>query len=81
MLQSSYGRFCVKKMFKYGSGEMRRAIIDKFYGNVVKLTSHSLSSSIIDIAYVTWATNVQKNKLKQEFYGDIYKNVSICIYC
>lgn len=75
ILESNYGHFCVRKMFKYGSGEIRRAIIDKFFGSVVKLTSHNFSNSIIDIAYVTWATNLQKNKLKQEFYGDIYRKV------
>lgn len=74
MIQSKYGKFCVKRMLKYGTPEVRSAIINQFYGHVTKLTSHAVSAPIFEYAYSTFATPIQKQHLIQEFYGDIYKS-------
>ncbi|CAH0563589.1 unnamed protein product [Brassicogethes aeneus] len=74
MLQSKYGVFCVKRLLKYGSSDTKKAVIDKMLGHAVKLTSHSISASIVETAYSTWASPQQKQFLAQEFYGDLYKN-------
>ncbi|KAK5641196.1 hypothetical protein RI129_009743 [Pyrocoelia pectoralis] len=75
MLQSKYGRNCLKSMLKYGSNETRSAAIKKMYGNAVKFSSHLISASVFEYAYSTWATTQQKYDLNQEFFGDIYKNL------
>lgn len=73
MLESKYGKFCVKRMLKYSSNEIRSSIIRKMYGNAVKLTSHAISASVFEYAYSTWATPIEKQHLTQEFFGDMYK--------
>jgi len=42
LAKNHYGQFVLTKMLKYGSKEQRDYIISKFYGNVVKLTKHSV---------------------------------------
>lgn len=74
MLQSKYGIYCVKRLLKYGSNETRSQIIDAMYGHAVKLASHTVSAPVIEYAFSTWASLVQKQNLIQEFYGDLYKN-------
>lgn len=74
MLQSKYGKFCVKRILKYGSPQVRSAIIKQFYGHVVKLVSHSVSAAIFEYAYSTFASSTEKQHLIQEFFGDIYKS-------
>ncbi|XP_077266321.1 pumilio and CPL domain-containing protein penguin [Temnothorax americanus] len=73
MLRSKYAKNCVKAILKYGSQEIRSEVISEFYGNVVKLMSHSVSASLVEHTYRTWCTNLDKIYFKQEFYGDIYK--------
>lgn len=73
MCTSKYSHFCVSRMLKYGTNGVREKIVNAMMGNVVKMVSHALSSSLIDSAYLTWATNKQKAFLRQELYGDIYK--------
>ncbi|XP_071555152.1 pumilio homolog 3 [Temnothorax nylanderi] len=73
MLQSKYAKNCVKAILKYGSQEIRSEVISGFYGNIVKLMSHSVSASLVEHTYRTWCTNLDKIYFKQEFYGDIYK--------
>ncbi|PNF29155.1 hypothetical protein B7P43_G12377 [Cryptotermes secundus] len=73
MLQSRYACFCVKRMLKYGSHESRKAIIRSLHGKVVKLTSHSVAAPILEHTYSTWASAFEKSQLRQEFYGDMYK--------
>lgn len=74
MLQSKYGKFCVKRILKYGSPEIRSSVIKQFYGHAVKLTSHSVSAAIFEYAYSTFASSLAKQHLIQEFFGDIYKS-------
>lgn len=74
MLQSKYGKFCVKRMLKYGTPDVRLAVIKQFYGHVTKLTSHAISAPIFEYAYSTFATPQQKQHLIQEYFGDIYKS-------
>lgn len=74
MIQSKYGKFCVKRMLKYGTSALRSQIIQKFYGHVTKLTSHAISAPIFEYAYTTFASATQKQHLIQEFFGDIYKS-------
>ncbi|KYM93817.1 PREDICTED: protein penguin [Cyphomyrmex costatus] len=73
MLQSKYAKNCVKTILKHGSQEIKRDIISTFYGNIVKLMSHNVSVSLIELTYSTWCTSLEKIHFKQEFYGDIYK--------
>lgn len=73
MLQSKYGRYCCKKMLKYGNGETRSAVINALYGHAVKLTSHVVSAAVFEYAYSTWASPQQKQHLIQEFFGDMYR--------
>lgn len=73
MLESKYGKFCVKRMLKYSSSETRSSIIRTLYGHAVKLTSHLISSSVFEYAYSTYATPLEKQYFTQEFFGDIYK--------
>ncbi|XP_012532471.1 pumilio homolog 3 [Monomorium pharaonis] len=73
MLQSKYAKNCVRAILKYGSQKIRNEIISGFYGNIVKLMSHSVSASLVESAYCTWCTNADKIYFKQEFYGDMYK--------
>lgn len=73
MIESKYAKNCIKIMLKYGTPEIRNEIISACYGNVVRLMSHSLSAPLIEVMYSTWATDLEKMYLKQEFYGDMYK--------
>ncbi|KYM81867.1 hypothetical protein ALC53_07659 [Atta colombica] len=73
MLQSKYAKNCVKAILKHGSQEIRREIISGFYGNIVKLMSHSVSASFVELTYSTWCTSLEKIYFKQEFFGDMYK--------
>lgn len=75
MLQSKYGIFCLKRLLKYSTTDIRSQIIDAMLGNAVKLASHILSSPILEYAYSTWATSVQKQYFVQEFFGDLYKKM------
>ncbi|KAI4456839.1 hypothetical protein MML48_8g00016852 [Holotrichia oblita] len=73
MLQSKYGRYCIKRLFKYGSAKTRSNAIKAMYGNAVKLTSHAVSAPIFEYIYSTWAQPIEKIHLIQEFFGDLYK--------
>lgn len=73
MIESKYAKNCIKTMLKYGSQEMKREIVSACYGNVVKLVSHSVSAPLLEIIYSTHASEKEKRFLKQEFYGDMYK--------
>lgn len=73
MLQSKYGIFCVKRLLKYAGNDVRSRVIDAMLGNAVKLASHAVSSPVLEYAYSTWASAVQKQYLVQEFFGDLYK--------
>lgn len=73
MLQSKYGRYCVKRLFKYGNGKTRSNAIKAMYGNAVKLASHVVSARIFEYIYSTWTQPLEKIHLIQEFFGDLYK--------
>lgn len=66
-------------MVKYGTPDIKQKIIEAMYGNVVKMINHQNSSAILDNIYVSWANSQQKSNLRQEFYGDLYKKVSLII--
>ncbi|KRT81565.1 hypothetical protein AMK59_6124 [Oryctes borbonicus] len=73
MLQSKYGRYCIKRLFKYGNAKTRSEAIKAMYGNAVKLTSHVVSAQIFEYIYSTWTQPIEKVHLIQEFFGDLYK--------
>ncbi|XP_029167278.1 protein penguin [Nylanderia fulva] len=73
MLQSKYAKNCVKDILKHGSREIKNDVICAFYGNIVKLMSHTVSAPLIELTYSTWCTDLDKIYFKQEFYGDMYK--------
>lgn len=71
---SKYGKFCVSRMMLYCGKEIREKAITSLLSNIVKLTTHNFSSSLIDAIFLNHATSEQKNFMKQEFYSDLYKN-------
>lgn len=73
MATSKYSHFCVLRMFKYGSQSSKSRLVDSFMGHIVKLACHNISSKILDHAYLMVASAKQKNYMRQEFYGDLYK--------
>lgn len=73
MIKSKYAKNCIKTMLKYGSQQIRHEIISVFYGNVIRFMCHSVSASLLELIYSTWATEIEKIYFKQEFYGDMYK--------
>lgn len=70
---SKYAHFCVLRMFKYGSPVTKTKLVDTFFGNIVKLACHNISSKILDHVYLSVANPKQKSYMRQEFYGDLYK--------
>lgn len=73
MCVSKYSHFCVLRMFKYGSPTIKSKIVDSFMGNVIRLAGHNISSKILDHAYHTVANTKQRIYLRQEFYGELYR--------
>lgn len=75
MITSKYAHHCVSVLIKLhaNKNEILSQIIDKVMGNVVKFTTHNVSSSIIDTLYVTHANEQQKAYMRQEFYSDFYR--------
>lgn len=76
MVQSKYGQHAVKRILKYGSDAIRHKVINKFLGHIVSLATHTVSAPVLDFAYGEFANKKEKLHMQQEFYGDIYKNVS-----
>lgn len=74
MLMSKYGKFCIKRMLKYGNTNIRNSIIKAMYGHAVRLCSHIVSAPVFEYAYSTWATQQAKLHLIQEFFGDLYRS-------
>uniref|UniRef100_A0A6P7GEJ8 Protein penguin-like n=1 Tax=Diabrotica virgifera virgifera TaxID=50390 RepID=A0A6P7GEJ8_DIAVI len=74
MLQSKYGIHCVKRLLKYGKNEIRSQVIDAMVGHAVKLSTRNISAPVVEYAFSTWATPLQKQYLVQEFYGDLYRS-------
>ncbi|XP_063380480.1 protein penguin [Cydia fagiglandana] len=74
MVQSKYGQHAVKRILKYGSDSIRHKVINKFFGHIVSLATHTVSAPVLDYAYGEFATKKEKEHMQQEFYGDIYKN-------
>lgn len=73
MSVSKYAHFCVLRMIKYGSAEVKTKIIDAMFGHVMRMINNKYASTILDTVYVSWASSAQKASLRQEFYGDLYK--------
>lgn len=73
MFQSKYAKNCVKAAFQYGSDQLRKELLTACEGHVVKLSSHLVSAPIFEYAISEFATEANKNRFKQEFYGDMYK--------
>lgn len=71
---SKYGKFCVSRLMLYCGKEIREKAVNGLLSHIVKLTSHTFSSTLIDAIYLNHATPDQKNFMKQEFYSDLYKN-------
>lgn len=76
MVQSKYGQHAVKRILKYGTEFIRHEVLKKFYGHMVSIATHAISAPVLDYAYGEFATKKEKCHMQQEFYGDIYKNVS-----
>ncbi|XP_061713689.1 protein penguin [Cydia pomonella] len=74
MVQSKYGHHAVKRILKYGSDSIRHKVINKFFGHIVSLATHTVSAPVLDYAYGEFASKKEKEHMQQEFYGDIYKN-------
>lgn len=74
MATSKYAHFCVTRMLKYGSKEVRAQIVNALLKNVVKLTTHTISNAIVDLAYNQHASAEQKLLMKQEMYSDLFRS-------
>lgn len=70
---SKYGHFCVLRIMKYGTTEVKAKVIAALYGNVLRLSKNKYASVILDTIYVSYASSQQKAYLRQEWYGDLYK--------
>jgi len=75
ILESKYAKNCIKNILKYGSREIKNNVISAFYGNIVKLMTHNISAPFIELTYSTWCTDLDKVYFKQEFYGNLYRQV------
>lgn len=73
MVISKYSHFCVSRLIKYGTPDIKQKVIEAVFGNIFKLLSHEHSASIIDTIYISWASSQQKAYMRQELYGDLYK--------
>lgn len=76
MGQSKYAHHSVKRILKYGTDCIRHEVLKKFYGHIVSLSTHAISAPVLDYAYGEFASKKEKCHMQQEFYGEIYKNVS-----
>lgn len=73
MSTSKYAHFCVSRMLKYGTKEIRSRVISGFFGHIIKLVSHKFSNELVDIAYNTHASVTEKAEIRQEFYSELYR--------
>lgn len=73
MVSLKYAHFCVIRMIQHGSSEIKQKVIEKLFGNIVKFLRQECSSSVVEMAYVTWSNNQQKAYMRQELYGDLFK--------
>lgn len=76
MMQSKYAHHSAKRILKYGTDGIRHQVISKLYGHVVSLATHNISAPVLDFAYGEFASKKEKIYMQQEFYGEMYKNVS-----
>lgn len=74
MVPLKYAHFCVLRMLQHGANEIKQKIIEKLLGNVVKFLRQEHAAAVIDLAYVTWANAQQKAFMRQELYGDLFKD-------
>lgn len=74
-----YAHFVVPRLLKYGSAEIKRKVIEATYGNIYSMLSRPKSVSIIDSIYVSYASSHQKALMRQELYGELYRQVSFNI--
>lgn len=77
---SKYAHFCVLRLIKYGTADIKAKVIDAMMGNVLRLCNNKFASEIIDSIYVSWANSQQKAFLRQEWYGDLYKKVGFVVW-
>lgn len=75
MATSRYAHFCVSRMIKYGTPDIKQKVIEATFGHILKLMSQAHSSAIVDTIYTSWASSQEKAYMRQEFYGDLYKAV------
>lgn len=80
MMQSKYAQHAVKRIIKYGTDYIRHEVIKKLFGHIVSLATHTISAPVLDYAYGEFATKKEKLHMQQEFYGELYKNVSEILY-
>ncbi|XP_043463410.1 protein penguin [Leptopilina heterotoma] len=74
MFQSKYAKNCIKAFFQYGTDKLRKEIFSACNGYVIKLSSHTVSAPVFEFAISEYATDADKIRFKQEFYGDMYKH-------
>lgn len=75
MTMSKYAHFCVLRMIKYGTPDVKQKVIDGMFGSIVKMVKNAFASTVIDTIYVSWASSQQKASMRQELFGDLYKSV------
>uniref|UniRef100_A0A182S5V4 PUM-HD domain-containing protein n=1 Tax=Anopheles maculatus TaxID=74869 RepID=A0A182S5V4_9DIPT len=70
---SKYGHHCVTSLFKHGSKHLWARVVDAIIKDVLKMVNHTFSSAIVDSAYNEYATNEQRNFMRQSFYSELFK--------
>ncbi|XP_050071893.1 protein penguin [Anopheles maculipalpis] len=70
---SKYGHHCVTSLFKHGSKLLWARVVDAIIKDVLKMVNHTFSSAIVDSAYNEYATNEQRNFMRQAFYSELFK--------
>lgn len=71
---SKYARFTVNRMLLYCGKDVRDKLCQSLFGHIVKLTTSTISSSLIDLIYLKFASEDHKQFMRQEFYSPIFIN-------
>ncbi|KAJ8667079.1 hypothetical protein QAD02_008741 [Eretmocerus hayati] len=74
MFFSKYAKNVIRTLLKKGSDCVKQVILEACFGKVVRLLSSVVSAPLFEKIYVEHASKAQKSALKQEMYGEMYKN-------
>ncbi|KAF6201023.1 hypothetical protein GE061_005470 [Apolygus lucorum] len=73
LAKCKYSSHIVKNIVVTCDSSVRRKIIGKFTGNVLKLLSSKISAPILEEIYTKYSTSAEKFAMRRELYGDLCK--------